>query len=149
MHLFLEGICGYNVHRFSGLRNSNSYNQDLYETFFWILLDEFELVHTTECSKVHRVIDDVDESYDFNELLESKELQEFCTSLIPYKDNLPERSTLEKFWIIFFEIIEVLLNLIYFTRSWNWDLHTKTLRSTQPCFFAYDRQNYSRYLAAH
>ena len=98
-------------------------------------------MHTTECSEVHRVIDGVDESYDFNELLESKELQEFCTSLITYKDNLAERSTLAKFWISFLEMIEVLLNLIYATRSGNWDLYIETIRSTLPWFFAYDRQN--------
>ena len=46
----------------------------LYEAFSWTLLDDFELVHTTECSNVRRVIDGVDESYDFRELLESKEL---------------------------------------------------------------------------
>ena len=44
----------------------------LYEAFSRILLVDFELVHTTECSEVHRVFDGVDESYDFNELLESK-----------------------------------------------------------------------------
>ena len=46
----------------------------LYEAFSWTLLDDIKLVHTTECSKVHRVIDGVDESYDLSELLESKEL---------------------------------------------------------------------------
>ena len=54
----------------------------LYEAFSWTLLDDFESAHTTECSEVHRVIDGVHESYYFNEPLESKELQEFCTSLI-------------------------------------------------------------------
>ena len=98
---------------------------------------------------VHRVIDGVDESYDFNELFESKEPQEFCTSIITYKDNLAERSTLVKFWISFIEMTEVLLNLIHATRSRNWDLYIETVRSTLPWFFAYDRQNYSRYLTAY
>ena len=57
----------------------------LYEAFSRILLDDFELAQTTECSEVYRVIDGKDKSYDFNELLESKELQEFCTSLITCK----------------------------------------------------------------
>ena len=121
----------------------------LYEAFSWILLDDFELAHTTECSEVHHVIDGVDESYDFNELLESKELQEFCTSLITYKDNLAERSILAKFWISFFEMIEMLLNLICTIRSGNWDSNIKTVRSTLPWFFAYGKQNYSRYLTPH
>ena len=99
----------------------------LYEAFFRILLDDFELAHTTECSEVHHVIDGVDELYDFNELLENKELQEFCTSLITYKYNLSERSTL----------IEVLLNLIYAIRSGNWVLYIETVQSTLPWFFAF------------
>ena len=104
----------------------------MYEAFSRILLDDFELAHTTECSEVHCVIDGVNKSYDFNELIESKELQEFCTSLITYKDNPAERSTLAKFWISFLEMIEVLLNLIYTTRSGNWDLYIETVRSTLP-----------------
>ena len=107
----------------------------LYEAFSRILLDDFELVHTIECGEVHRVIDGVDKSYDLNELLESKELQEFCTSLIIYKDNLAERSKLAKFWISFHEMIEVLLNLIYPIRSGNWNLYIKIVRSTLPWSF--------------
>ena len=97
------------------------------------------MAHTAECSEEHRVIDGVDESYDFSKLLEIKELQEFCTSLITYKDNLAERSTLAKFWISFLEMIEVLLKLIYATRSENWDLYIEMVRSTLPWFFACDR----------
>ena len=102
----------------------------LYEAFSRILLDDFELAQTTECSEVYR-----DKSYDFNELLESKELQEFCTSLITCKDNLAERSTLAKFWMSFLEMTEVLLNFIYTTCSGNRDLYIGTVRSTIPCFF--------------
>ena len=121
----------------------------LYEAFSRILLDDFELVHTIECDEVHRVIDGVDKSYDLNEHLESKELQEFCTSHIIYKDNLAERGKLAKLWISFLEMIEVLLNLIYAIRSGNWNLYIKTVRSTLPWFFAYGRQNYSRYFKAY
>ena len=121
----------------------------LYEAFSRILLDNFELAHTIECGEVHRVIDGVGKWYDLNELLKSKELQEFCTSLIICKDNLAERSKLAKFWISFLEMIEVLLNLIYAICSGNWNLYIKIVRSTLPWFFAYDRQNYSRYLKAH
>ena len=46
-------------------------------------------------------------------------------------------------------MIEVLLNLIYATRSGNWDLYIEAVWSTLPWFFAYDSQNYSRYLTAH
>ena len=107
----------------------------MYEAFSRILLDDFELVHTIECDEVHRVIDGVDKSYDLNEVLEIKELQEFCTSLIIYKDNLAERSKLAKFWISSHEMIEVLLNLIYPIRSGNWNLYIKIVQSTLPWSF--------------
>ena len=91
----------------------------------------------------------MDESFHYNELLQSNELQELCTSVITYKDNVAQKSTMTKFWLSFLEMIEVLLNLIYATRLGKWDPYIETIRSILPWCFAYDRQNYSRYLTAH
>ena len=55
-------------------------------------------------------------------------------------------SALKKFWLSLFEMIEVLLDLFYATHSEKWNLYIETIRSVLPYFFAYDRQNYSRYL---
>ena len=55
-------------------------------------------------------------------------------------------SAIKKFWLSLFEMIEVLLNLFYATHSGQWHLYIETIRSVLPYFFAYDRQNYSRYL---
>ena len=43
----------------------------------------------------------------------------------------------------------MLFNLICATRSGKWNLYIETIRTALPWFFAYDRQNYSRYLTAH
>ena len=51
------------------------------------------------------ILDGIDESYHFNELLGTNELQQYCTSLATYKDNLAEKSALAKFWLSFLEII--------------------------------------------
>ena len=94
--------------------------------------DDFELACTSECNGILQLLDDIDESYDFNELLESNELRELCTSLIIYEDNLAEKRALSKFWLSFLEMIEVLLNLIYATRSGKWNLQIETIRSAFP-----------------
>ena len=85
----------------------------IYESFPQILFDDFELACTSECNGIFQLLD---ESYDFDELLESNELREFCRSLITYEDNLAEKGALSKFWFSFLEMIEVLLDLIYATR---------------------------------
>ena len=69
----------------------------LYESFSGILFVDFELACTSECNGILHILDGIDESYDFNELLGSNELQAYCTSLITYKDNLAEKSALSKF----------------------------------------------------
>ena len=121
----------------------------LYESFSRILCEEFEMECGSECNEIFQILDDIDESYDFNDLLESNELHTYCTSLITYKDSLAEKSSLSKFWLSFLEMVEVLLNIIYATRSGKWDLYIESIRSALPWFFAHDRQNYSRYLTAH
>ena len=81
--------------------------------------------------------------------LTCKELRDYCTKLIDFKENLAKKSDYARFWFSFLEIIEILLNLIYATRSGNWHLYVESLRSTLPWFVAYDRTNYSRYLTTH
>ena len=121
----------------------------LYESFSRILLDDFELVHTEECNKLQPYLESADDNDSLRELHSSEELQDYCTKLITYKEKLSDESNLARFWTSFLEIIEVLLNLIYSTRTGNWDLYLESVRSSLPWFFAYDRPNYSRYLTAH
>ena len=46
-------------------------------------------------------------------------------------------------------MIEIMLNHICATRTGHWGLYVEAVKGTFPWFFAYDRQNYSRYLTAH
>ena len=85
----------------------------LYKAFSRILLYEFEMVYISECNDIQRYlrnVNDNDES-DFIRLLASKELCDYCTNLINFKENLAQRSDLARFWLSFLEVIEVLLNL--------------------------------------
>ena len=55
-------------------------------------------------------------------------------------------SDLVKFWLSYLEICELVLNLIYATRTGNWILYLSCIEEVIPWCFAYDRQNYARYL---
>ena len=103
-----------------------------FESFPRILFADFELTCTSECNGILQLLDDIDESYDFSELLESNGLREFCKSLITYENNLAEKGALSKFWLSFLEMIEVMLNFIYVTRSGKWNLQIETIRSAFP-----------------
>ena len=46
----------------------------------------------------------------------------------------------------YLELCELLLNLIYATRTGNWKLYLSCIGETLPWVFAYDCQNYARYL---
>ena len=46
-------------------------------------------------------------------------------------------------------MMEILLNLIYATRTGHWDLYVEVVNGALPWFFTYDRQSYSRYPTAH
>jgi len=70
----------------------------LYEAFSRILLEEFEARNVPVSDQMLQLLQDKD---DYNEILSSKELQEYCTHLITFKDELAERSILGKFWLSF------------------------------------------------
>ena len=55
-------------------------------------------------------------------------------------------SDLVKVWLSYLEICELVLNLIYATHTGNWTLYLSCIEEVIPWCFAYDRQNYARYL---
>ena len=56
-----------------------------------------------------------------------------------------ERGPTSAFWFSFLEMMNVLFAYTRATKLGNWDLHLETTLKMIPWFFAYDRQNYSRY----
>ena len=89
----------------------------LYETFSRILLEKFERAYPAQSEAMQNLLENVDDSSDFNRLASSEELQDYCTELINLKDKLAEDSMLGKFWLSFLEMCEVLLNILYATRA--------------------------------
>lgn len=53
------------------------------------------------------------------------------------------------FWSSYLEMVQVMLNFIRATREGNWTLHIASVREMIPCFFAFDRLNYARYLTVY
>ena len=49
------------------------------------------------------------------------------------------------YWLLYIEMVQVLLLFIRATRENDWALHLSAVRSMLPWFFAADRVNYARY----
>ena len=62
---------------------------------------------------------------------------------------LSDGGDLVKFWVSYVEMVDVLLNFIWASREGDWMLHLSAVHSLLPWCFAYDRLNYSRYLAVY
>ena len=58
-------------------------------------------------------------------------------------------SVMWRFWKSYLDMWELFLCIIYETRSGDWELYVESIRSILPWVFAYDRQNYARYLTLH
>ena len=64
-----------------------------------------------------------------------------------YRQRLKTEGTnLQKFWMSYLEMSELLLNLIYSTRVGDWELYLACIEQVIPWAFAYDRQIYARFL---
>eukprot|EP00794_Sanderia_malayensis_P001474 gene1474-1632_t len=84
----------------------------------------------------------------FNKVIAEGSLTEF-SKLFDQFVSCQIKGDLSRFWLSFLEMVELLLATIYSTRSGNWFLHIECLRNITPWAFAYDRQNYSRYMTAY
>lgn len=80
---------------------------------------------------------------------ECDEMSQYFNGLVTFNKKLCTTSNLAKFWIGFLDMIELLFNLVYSTRSGNWNIYIESVRIALPWFFAYDRTNYSRYLTVY
>ena len=54
----------------------------MYESFFRIPFDDFELACTSECNGILQLLDDINESYNFNELLESNKMNKVIETTV-------------------------------------------------------------------
>ena len=83
----------------------------------------------------------------YTNLLQHDDFKTWHEAFQVFMTNLREKgSDLVKFWLSYLEICELVLNLIYAPRTGNWTLYLSCIEEVIPWCFAYDRQNYARYL---
>ena len=85
---------------------------------------------------------------DFDAFWENKISQKMYNDFLDCRENMKDGEPLQKFWMIFLEMVELLLNTIYAIRAWYWELLLECIRNILPYTFAYDNINYARYLSA-
>ena len=125
-----------------------------YEALSRILVEKLELESDSEFAAV--ISNLKEEIIHFNEslsddgldiLLNSENLKIYNERYIDFMDNLKSHGgELALFWISFIEMAQILLNILYATRSGNWELLLESLKDVVPYTFAYDNVNYARYL---
>lgn len=83
----------------------------------------------------------------FKETISNQKCGDILKLFDQYLDILRHsQGDLSSFWMSCFDMIEIILGAIRATREGNWSLHMAMIRDMIPWFFAYDLQNYARYL---
>ena len=84
---------------------------------------------------------------EFKDIMRSHLFQEVSQLFLSYSHHLRHSNgKLSKFWMLYVDMIEVLLGLIRATREGNWSMQLFSLRGIVPWCFTYDNINYARYL---
>ena len=77
----------------------------------------------------------------------SKEFREWNDLLVTHMHEMKGKgSDLEKFWLTYLDLCELLLNFIFATRSGNWELYLACIEEVITWAFAHDRHKYARSL---
>ena len=97
-------------------------------------------------SQIETLFNNTDEDQ-LDEVLKDPSCIHILQRFDEYLDFLrKENGDLSAFWVSYIDAIEIVLGLIRASREGNWLLHLAMIRETIPWCFAYDRQNYARYL---
>ena len=126
----------------------------MYEAITKLLLDDFEASLCENSSELPSVLKTQLEELKLNicqeeieQVLESELTQQWENCFQEHVADIRRNgSDLAKFWITYLQLCELLLDLIYATRMGNWELYLSCIEAVIPWTFAYDRQNYARYL---
>ena len=83
----------------------------------------------------------------WNSLLNSPSCVKVVDLFNNYLDFLRyNNGDLSAFWMSYIDMVEVVLGMIRASREENWILHIAMIKEMIPWAFAYDKQNYARYL---
>lgn len=82
---------------------------------------------------------------DLGEFLQSTRLEEIMDNFSLFIKTKSTSNHTMAYWLLYIEMVQVLLLFIRATRENDWQLHLSAVRSMLPWFFAADRVNYARY----
>ncbi|EDO43283.1 predicted protein [Nematostella vectensis] len=124
----------------------------VYEAITRLILDDFEA--TCEENEILRRKEEKLSQLKLNQCqevyqraLDSPEIREWELKFEAYVSHKrKEGSDLAKFWLSYQDLCQLLFNLLYATRTGGWELYLSCIEEVIPWAFAYDRQNYARYL---
>ena len=122
-----------------------------YEGMMQVLVDEYESSLPAEMVNIEkRQIEQLKLNIapkEFQAVLDSEEFSRWKNGFHVFVKDIEEKGTdLSRFWLSYLRLCELLLNLIYSTRTGDWELYLSSVEEVIPWAFAYDRQNYTRYL---
>ena len=139
--------------------NGKNYNRSLclhkifYEALMIFLLNSFENSLSDNAELVERQKTLIEElklaisPVGYTNLLQHDDFKTWHEAFQVFMTNLREKGRdLVKFWLSYLEICELVLNLIYAASTGNWTLYLSCIEEVILWCFAYDRQNYARYL---
>ena len=140
--------------------NGKNYNRSLrlhkifYEALMILLLNSFENSLSDDNAELlarqKTLIEELKldiSPVGYTNLLQHDDFKTWHKAFQVFVTNLREKgSDLVKFWLSYLEICELVLNLIYATRTRNWTPYLSCIEEVIPWCFAYDHQNYAKYL---
>ena len=82
---------------------------------------------------------------DVGDFLQSTKLQEIMDDFSVYTKTKSASNKTMAYWLLYIQMVQILLLFIRATRENDWQLHLSAVRSMLPWFFAADRVNYARF----
>ena len=83
----------------------------------------------------------------FQKFFSSSSIFDYLFTYEQFFKDYHKTGPVASFWFSFIQIINTLLSFIRALKNADWNLHNQSVREMIPWIFAYDRQNYSRYLS--
>jgi hypothetical protein len=116
-------------------------------------LEWLEINHSRDHQKLDEALRSIDGLHENTcaATLASSQNDEVCKSVLDifrvYQDELRySRGQLASFWMMYVDLVEILLGLIRADREGDWNLHLASIRQMIPWCFVADKTNYARYL---
>ena len=125
--------------------NGKQYNRAVrlhkcvYEALMRLLLKDFESsTHSFPAVNLEQLKLDPNQE-DFERVMNNREFREFGDQFHVYVQGMREKgSLLARFWLSYLELCELMLNLIYASRTGSWELYLSCIEEVIPWAFAYD-----------